>query len=319
MPAATPAPFGRLLTAMVTPFDEHLRVDLAATARLAAYLVDQQGCDAVVLNGTTGEAPTTSDAEKTEILRAVVDAVGDRAQVIAGVGTFSTEHTVTLARAAAQAGVDGLLVVTPYYSRPSQQAIEQHFLTVAEATELPIMLYDIPHRSGVPIEQETLRSLAAHPRILAVKDAKLDLAAAGELIGSTELAFYSGDDIMTLPLLAVGGSGLVGTSTHFTGALAKQMIETFQAGDPAGALELHRRLAPVFTGVFATQGCTMVKAGLSALGLNAGGLRAPMIEANDEQRAALLAALRGAGLADPIGQIGNGDSVELEQAEPGER
>lgn len=296
MPAATPAPFGRLLTAMVTPFDADLRVDLAKTARLAAYLVDHQGCDAVVLNGTTGEAPTTTDTEKAEILRVVVDAVGDRAQVIAGVGTFSTEHTVTLARAAADSGVDGLLVVTPYYSRPSQQALEQHFLRVAEATELPIMLYDIPHRSGVPIERETLRALAAHPHILAVKDAKLDLAAAGDLLASTELAFYSGDDVMTLPLLALGGSGLVGTSTHFTGALAKQMIETFFAGDPAGALELHRRLTPVFTGVFATQGCTMVKAGLRALGLDSGGLRAPMIEASDEQRDDLVEALRGAGL-----------------------
>ncbi len=296
MSAATPAPFGRLLTAMVTPFDAHLRVDLAKTARLAAYLVDQQGCDAVVLNGTTGEAPTTTDTEKSEILRAVVNAVGDRAQVIAGVGTFSTEHTVTLARSAADAGVDGLLVVTPYYSRPSQQGLERHFLSVAEATALPIMLYDIPHRSGVPIERQTLRALAAHPRILAVKDAKLDLAQASEILASTDLAYYCGDDAMTLPLLAVGGSGLVGTSTHFTGALAKQMIQTFLAGDAAAALDLHRRLAPVFTGVFVTQGCTMVKAGLGALGLDAGGLRAPMIEASADQRDHLLKALRGAGL-----------------------
>lgn len=281
---------------MVTPFDADLRVDLAKTARLAAYLVDDQGCDAVVLNGTTGEAPTTTDAEKSQILRAVVEAVGDRAQVIAGVGTFSTEHTQALARAAEEAGVDGLLVVTPYYSRPPQEALEQHFLSVADATALPIMLYDIPHRSGVPIEQRTLSNLAQHPQIVAVKDAKLDLTEAGEVTATTELAYYSGDDIMTLPLLAVGGSGLVGTSTHFTGALAKRMIEAFLAGDAAGALDLHRRLAPVFTGVFATQGCTMVKAGLSALGFDAGGLRAPMIEASADQRDDLIKALRGAGL-----------------------
>ena len=300
MSVEVPAPFGRLLTAMVTPFDAQLRVDLAQTARLAAYLVDEQGCDTLVLNGTTGEAPTTTDSEKSEIVRAVVDAVGDRAQVMAGVGTFSTEHTQTLAKNAVAAGADSLLVVTPYYSRPPQEALEQHFLSVAEATELPIMLYDIPHRSGVPIEANTLRTLSRHPRILAVKDAKLDLAEASGVMASTELAYYSGDDVMTLPLLAVGGSGVVGTSTHFTGALAKQMIQSFLTGGAGDALEMHRRLSPVFTGVFATQGCTMVKAGLTALGLDVGGLRAPMIEASADQREDLLSALREAGLDAPI-------------------
>ncbi|MGO1972372.1 MAG: 4-hydroxy-tetrahydrodipicolinate synthase [Propionibacteriaceae bacterium] len=284
MPAA---PFGRLLTAMVTPFAADGSVDLAAAQELAVHLVEDQDNDGLVVNGTTGESPTTTDAEKVALIEAVVEAVGDRARIVAGVGTFSTEHTCTLARAAAGAGAHGLLVVTPYYSKPPQAGLLDHFLQVADATDLPVMLYDIPHRSGVPIGESTLIALAEHPRIVAVKDAKGDLLSSSAVMAASDLGFYSGEDALTLSLMAVGGVGLVGTSTHFTGRLAKQMMESFAAGDPAAALALHRRLLPVFTGVFATQGCILVKAGLELRGHRVGGLRAPLPSATEAERAAL--------------------------------
>ncbi len=229
--------FGRVLSAMVTPFTpDGSEVDYAQVARLASYLVDDLGHDGLVINGTTGESPTTTDDEKRAILDAVVTAVGDRASIVAGVGTFSTKHTIELARQAASVGVDGLLVVTPYYSRPPVDALEAHFRSVADATELPVMLYDIPHRAGLPIPEDLIIRLAEHPNIRAVKDAKGDVASSSAVLANTELAYYAGDDAMTLPLLAVGGVGVVGTSTHFTGARTKTMIEKFLAGDLAGAI-----------------------------------------------------------------------------------
>lgn len=283
--------FGRLMTAMITPFTPDDHVDLAAVAKLATYLVDEQDHDALVINGTTGESPTTSDAEKKALLEAVVEAVGDRVQIIAGVGTFSTAHTLRLAADAAEAGADGLLVVTPYYSRPPQDAIAAHFLRVADATDLPIMLYDIPHRAGVPIDTATLLRVAEHPHIVAVKDAKGQPVASSQVMAESNLTYYAGDDAMTLPLMAVGGVGLVGTSTHFTGRLAKQMIEAYAAGDFDRALSLHRQLLPVFTGVFATQGCMLVKAGLNARGIAVGSVRAPLLDATPAQTAAFVGLL----------------------------
>ncbi len=288
-------PFGRLLTAMVTPFAGDGSVDYNAAQRLAVHLVDM-GNDALVVNGTTGESPTTTDDEKQRLLRATHEAVGDRAQIIAGVGTFDTAHTLELAGQAAAAGADALLVVTPYYSRPPQDAIAAHFLAVADATELPIMIYDIPHRAGVGVEVDTFCQMAEHPRIVAVKDAKGQPVTSSEVIARTDLAFYSGDDALTLPLLAVGGVGVVGTSTHFTGARAKHMIETFVSGDLPAALELHQALLPVFTGVFATQGCMLVKAGLNARGFQVGGVRRPLLDATPEQTATFVALLEAAGL-----------------------
>lgn len=292
----TALPFGRLLTAMVTPFDADGKVDHDRAAELAAYLVDDMANDALVVSGTTGESPTTTDAEKAELLRTVRGAVGDRAKIVAGVGTFATDHTVHLARQAVEAGADGLLVVTPYYSKPPQAGVLAHFRTVADATDLPIMLYDIPHRAGVPIASETLVAAADHPRIVAVKDAKGDLVASADVMARTGLAYYSGDDALTLSLLAVGGVGLVGTSTHFTGAEAKRMIEAFVAGRVDEALAIHRRLQPTFTGVFATQGCTLVKAGLALQGRPVGGLRAPQVEATTDQVEAFADCLRRSGL-----------------------
>ncbi|GAA4591736.1 4-hydroxy-tetrahydrodipicolinate synthase [Actinoplanes octamycinicus] len=278
-----PRPFGRLLTAMVTPFTRDGALDIEGAARLAVHLVDEQRNDALVISGTTGESPTTTDAEKETLLRAVVEAVGDRAKVVAGVGTNNTAHTIELAHAAEKAGAHGLLVVTPYYNKPPQAGVLRHFLAVADASGLPIMAYDIPHRAGTAIATETLVRLAEHERIVAVKDAKGDLIASSWVLSRTDLAFYSGDDAATLPLLSIGGVGLVGTSSHFTGALAKGMIEAYEAGDTAGALRLHRQALPLFTGIFRSPGTILVKAGLTAAGLPAGPVRSPLVDASDEE------------------------------------
>ncbi|NYF57603.1 4-hydroxy-tetrahydrodipicolinate synthase [Micromonospora purpureochromogenes] len=292
-------PFGRLLTAMVTPFTDDGSLDLDGAVRLAAHLVDEQGNDALVLNGTTGESPTTTDAEKETLIRAVVEAVGDRAKIVAGVGTNDTRHTIELAASAEKAGAHGLLVVTPYYNKPPQSGLLRHFTAVADATGLPIMLYDIPHRAGVAIATDTLVRLAEHGRIVAVKDAKGDLTATSWVLSRSDLAFYSGEDALTLPTLAVGGVGLVGTSTHFIGAPAKQMIEAFDAGDTATALALHRRLLPLLTGIFRTQGVILVKAGLAAKGLPAGPVRPPLADATADELAQLRADCAAAGLELP--------------------
>ena len=292
-----PPPFGRLLTAMVTPFRADGALDLDAAAELATYLVDELQHDGLVVSGTTGESPTTTDAEKAELLRVVLDAVGDRASVVTGVGTFSTAHTLELARRAAEVGAHGLLAVTPYYSKPPQAGLLEHFRTIGDATDLPVMLYDIPGRAGVALATETLLRLAEHPRFVAVKDAKGDLVATSQVLAATDLAYYSGDDALTLPLLSVGAVGVVGTSTHFSGLGTRAMIEAHLAGDVAGALAWHRRLLPIYTGVFATQGVILVKAGLALQGRPVGGVRSPMVPATDEETAALGRALSAAGLA----------------------
>jgi dihydrodipicolinate synthase len=268
--------FGRLLTAMITPFGPDGKVNLTEAARLAQHLVDNQGHDGLVINGTTGESPTTSDEEKRELLGTVIEAVGDRASVVAGVGTFDTHHTIELSRQAAEAGADGLLVVTPYYSRPPVDALEEHFLAVADASELPIMLYDIPHRAGIPIPETSLIRLAGHPRIAAVKDAKGDICSSSMVIANSTLTYYAGDDAYLLPLLAVGGAGVVGTSTHFSGLQVRALLDAFVAGDFEQARQLNAQLLPVFRGVFATQGTMMVKAALNRCGFDVGMCRPPM-------------------------------------------
>ncbi|MEV6346074.1 4-hydroxy-tetrahydrodipicolinate synthase [Actinoplanes sp. NPDC051851] len=278
-----PRPFGRLLTAMVTPFTPDGSLDLEGAARLAAYLVDEQRNDALVVSGTTGESPTTTDAEKDTLLRVVIDAVGDRATVVAGVGTNDTAHTIELAHAAEKAGAHGLLVVTPYYNKPPQAGVERHFRTVADAVGLPIMVYDIPHRAGTAIATETMCRIAEHERIVAVKDAKGDLVASSWVLRRTDLAYYSGDDAATLPLLSIGGVGLVGTSSHFTGVLAKELIEAYERGDTVTALARHRQALPLFTGIFRSPGTILVKAGLNALGLPAGPVRSPLVDGSDEE------------------------------------
>lgn len=268
--------FGRIMTAMVTPFHDDLSLNLDAAATLARHLVDDLGNDGLVVNGTTGESPTTSDEEKRDLLATVIEAVGDRASIVAGIGTNDTRHTVALAQQAADVGADGLLVVTPYYSRPPEQQLEQHFRTVADATPLPNLLYDIPHRAGLPIPQDMLIRLADHPRIVGVKDAKGAVASSSVVMAQTTLQYYAGDDAMLLPLLAVGGVGVVGTSTHFTAKAARGIVEAFLDGRVEEAIARNRFALPAFTGVFATQGVMMVKAVLQAQGIDAGPCRPPM-------------------------------------------
>jgi 4-hydroxy-tetrahydrodipicolinate synthase len=279
--------FGRLATAMVTPYDDDLRVDLVSAKRLAKYLVDEMHNDTIIVNGTTGEAPTTYHDEKFALIEAVKVEVGNRAKVVTGVGTNDTNHTVGLAKEAKAAGADGLLVVTPYYSLPPQDGIIGHFLSVADATDLGVIIYDIPHRVGRPVEQKSLIKLAEHPNIVAVKDAKKDLPSSAAVIAATGLDYYAGDDALLLPILSIGGVGVVGTSTHFTGAVTAQIITDWLAGDTDAALAGFQKALPVYTGVFATQGCMLVKAGLEHLGLLPNRLvRQPLPPASDDEKAA---------------------------------
>jgi 4-hydroxy-tetrahydrodipicolinate synthase len=266
----------------VTPFTADGGLDLDGAQRLATYLVDH-GNDGLVINGTTGESPTTTDDEKERLLRAVVEAVGDRVKVVAGVGTSDTRHTVELAHAAEKAGAHGLLVVTPYYSKPPQAGLLAHFRQIADATGLPNMLYDIPGRTGTPIETDTLVRLADHDKIVAVKDAKGDLEGTSWVLRRTDLAYYSGDDKVTLPLLSVGAVGVVGVPTHLFGVETAAMIAAYLRGDVAGALALHRQLLPVFTGFFRTQGVILTKAALRLAGLPGGPVRPPLVDATDDQ------------------------------------
>jgi 4-hydroxy-tetrahydrodipicolinate synthase len=272
---------------MVTPFTSDGEVDLEGAQRLAAHLVDEGGNDGLVVNGTTGESPTTSDTEKEALLRAVQEAVGERATVIAGVGTADTAHTLELARAATKAGADALLVVTPYYNRPPQAGLVSHFTAVADATDLPVMLYDIPGRTGTPIEGETLVRLAEHPRIVAVKDAKGNLGEVSWTLRRTDLAYYSGEDMLNLPLLAVGAVGFVSVVGHLVGERLRAMLEAYEAGEVRQAQEIHEGLLPVYTGIFRTQGAILTKAALRMQGLPAGSMRPPLVDATDTQLAQL--------------------------------
>jgi 4-hydroxy-tetrahydrodipicolinate synthase len=280
---------------MVTPFTADGGLDLDGAQRLAEHLLGN-GNDGIVCNGTTGEAPTTTDAEKERLVRAVVEAVDGRAYVLAGVGTSDTAHSVEMARQAEKAGAHGLLVVTPYYSRPPQAGLQAHFEAVADATGLPVMLYDIPVRTGLAIETETLVRLAEHERIVAVKDAKGDLGATSWVLARTELAYYSGEDMLNLPLLSVGAVGFVSVVSHLVGRDLTAMAEAYAAGDTAGAAAIHRRLLPVYTGTFRTQGVILTKAALALLGLPGGPVRLPLTAATDAQVAQLRTDLRAGGV-----------------------
>ncbi|MFE2378353.1 4-hydroxy-tetrahydrodipicolinate synthase [Streptomyces sp. NPDC059398] len=286
-PISTPqTPFGRVLTAMVTPFTADGALDIDGAQRLATHLVEA-GNDGLVVNGTTGESPTTSDAEKNDLVRAVREAVGDRAHVIAGVGTNDTRHSLELARGAEAAGAHGLLAVTPYYNKPPQEGLLRHFTAIADSTGLPVMLYDIPGRSGVPINTETIVRLAEHPRIVANKDAKGDLGRASWAIARSGLAWYSGDDMLNLPLFSVGACGFVSVVGHLVTPELRSLLEAYLAGDVQKATEIHQRLLPVFTGMFRTQGVITTKAALSLQGLPAGPLRLPLVELAPEETAQL--------------------------------
>jgi 4-hydroxy-tetrahydrodipicolinate synthase len=299
-PASTPQrPFGRMLTAMVTPFHADGSLDEKAAAALATELVDL-GNDGLVVNGTTGEAPTTTDDEQFRILRAVVEAVGDRAHVVAGVGTNDTHHSIELARQAEKAGVSGLLVVTPYYNKPPQDGLRAHFVAVAEATGLPVMLYDIPGRSVVAISTESLLRLSEHPQIVANKDAKGDLFAAQQVMSRCDLVYYSGDDALNLPLLAVGAVGAVSVTGHLVADRIRAMILAFEAGDVDLARELNDELVPVTEAIMTrTQGVIAVKAALEHQGRPGGGaLRLPLLPMPAADRKQLVQSLADGGVPD---------------------
>lgn len=282
---------------MATAFKGDGSVDLEGTARIAAHLVDN-GCDGVVVSGTTGEAPTTTTQEDFEILSAVKDAVGDRATVIAGVGTNTTSHSVELAQNAAKVGADGLLLVTPYYNKPSAAGVQYHFDTVAAASDLPVMLYDVPGRTGIRIAMETYAHCAANEKFVAVKDAYGDMVRASRLV-DLGYAVYSGDDPATLSFLAHGGCGLVSVVGHAAGRQLAQMIDLFLAGDHTGAHTIFRGLIPAFDAVMGVEnyGATTAKAALQLLGvLDNRNVRGPLVPLDDAEHAALREGLAAAGL-----------------------
>src|SRR3954447_17559695 len=290
-------PFGRGLTAMVTPLADDGTIDLAGAQELAAHLVDQCAHDGLVVAGTTGESPTITDAEQRAVLEAVLDAVGDRATVVAGVGTNETAHSIDKARDAERLGAHGLLVVTPYYNKPPQAGLLRHFTAVADSTDLPVMVYDIPPRSVVPIEVETLVRAAEHPRIVAVKDAKGDLGAISWTLARTDLAYYSGEDMLNFPLLALGAVGVVSVVGHLVGPRLAELIAAVESGDLVKARAVNESLLPVYTGIFRTQGVILVKAALRELGLPSGPVRPPLIDATPEEIAQLRLDLAAGGIS----------------------
>ncbi|WP_338898957.1 4-hydroxy-tetrahydrodipicolinate synthase [Streptomyces sp. TG1A-60] len=291
MATARPTPFGRALCAMITPFTASGALDLDGAQRLAERLV-AEGCDGLVLSGTTGESPTTTDEEKAELIRAVRAAVGERASIVAGVGTADTRHTVELALAAEKAGADGLLAVTPYYSRPPQDAVEAHFRELADASGLPITLYDIPGRTGTRIEPETMIRLAGHPRIVAVKDCAYDLLGTQQVLAETELAYYTGCDEYVLALYAIGGSGYVGTVANVVPRHFRSVIDAFDAGDTGEAARLQQRTIALTELMMCSglPGSVTVKALLGRLGMPSGPVRAPLRPADRDTADGLLRA-----------------------------
>jgi len=293
------APFGQMITAMVTPMTPDGAVDYDGAARLADYLVTDMRNDGLVINGTTGEAPTTTDEEKDRLLRVVLEAVGTRAHVVAGVGTNITAHTIELARSAERAGVHGLLVVTPYYNKPPQPALEAHFSAVADATGLPMLIYDIPGRTGAAVATDTLVRLAAHPRIVGVKDAKDDPAATSHVMARTDLIYYCGTDMLNLPWLSLGAVGFISVVGHVTGDRLHEMIDAFGAGDVEAARRIHYELIPVYTGLFRNQGAVMTKAALDLLGQPGGTVRGPLLAATEAERHQLVLDLVAGGVKLP--------------------
>jgi 4-hydroxy-tetrahydrodipicolinate synthase len=291
------APFGRVLTAMATAFHEDGSLDLDGTARIAAHLVDH-GHDGVVVSGTTGESPTTSVAESGQILGAVKDAVGERATVVAGVGSNATAHSLELARQAEKLGADGLLLVTPYYNKPGQAGVLQHFREVVGATDVPVMLYDVPGRTGTQIAMETYEALRELPPVVAVKDAVGDFAR-GVRLTRLGYAVYSGDDAANLGWLAHGASGFVSVAGHAVGDDLAAMVAAYDAGDPARALELFTRMLPAIDAIMgvANYGATTAKAALQLLGvLHNRTVRGPLVELTDAEVAALRTGLVAAGV-----------------------
>lgn len=290
--------FGRMLTAMVTPFDENLEVNYDMAAKLAEYLLEQ-GNDGIVVNGTTGESPTLNDDEKVQMFRTVKQTVGEKAVVIAGTGSNDTHHSIELTQKAAECGVDGIMLVVPYYSKPSQEGLYQHFKTVAAATDLPIILYNIPGRCGTNLAPETVVRLANDvPNIVAIKEASgnLDQIARLKTMCPADFAIYSGDDSLTLPILSIGGAGIISVVAHVAGKDLRKMVDAYFAGNVAEAQEINMKLYDIFKTMFITSNPVPVKYALNRIGINVGGVRLPLFEANDAEKAKIDASLSNLGL-----------------------
>ncbi len=286
-----------MLTAMITPFHADGSVDLDGASALAAHLVDNLRHDGLVINGTTGESATKTDAEDLAVLQAVIESVGDRATIVAGVGTNDTRHSIEAARAAAGVGAHGVMAVTPYYNRPPQEGLVRHFHAIADATDLPMLTYDIPKRTGTSIELDTMLRIAEHPRIVANKDAKGDLDFTQWGIATSGLAWYCGDDILNLPMLAVGGAGLISVVGHLVGDRLHDMADALWAGRADEAARIQQSLLPVYTGCFRTQGVILTKAALAMQGLPSGPVRPPLVDATDAQIAQLREDLAAGGVS----------------------
>ncbi|MBM6404992.1 4-hydroxy-tetrahydrodipicolinate synthase [Phycicoccus sp. CSK15P-2] len=288
----TSNPFGRVLTAMVTPMSPGGDLDLAGVDAVVEHLLGT-GHDGIVVNGTTGESPTLSDDESIETVRRVKDRAGDRAPVTAGVGSNDTAHAVEMAGRAAEAGADALLLVSPYYNKPTQPGLVAHCRAVADATDLPVMLYDIPGRTGVPFATETLIALAEHPNIRAVKDAKGDLHASSSVMAATDLLWFSGEDALNLPLLAIGATGVVSVVGHAAGKQYRAIVEAVDRGDLTEARRIHRALIPLVDAVMKpSQGAIMAKAALVELGvIEHATVRLPLVESPAAHLEALRTAL----------------------------
>ncbi|WPZ19567.1 4-hydroxy-tetrahydrodipicolinate synthase [Geobacillus subterraneus] len=277
--------FGNIVTAMVTPFDQKGNLDLVKTTELVNYLLDN-GTDALVVAGTTGESPTLTAEEKVALFRHVVSVVNGRALVIAGTGTNDTRASIELTKRAEEAGVDAVMLVAPYYNKPNQEGLYQHFKAIAESTPLPVMLYNVPGRTSVNLAPETVIRLAAIPNIVAVKEAGGNLEAMAEIIERTpdDFLLYSGDDSLTLPVLAIGGAGVVSVASHIIGNEMQQMIRAFQAGDHKGAAALHRKWLPLMKGLFAAPSPVPVKTALQLRGLDVGPVRLPLVPLTEQER-----------------------------------
>ena len=290
--------FGRMLTAMVTPFDKNLEVNYDMAAKLAEYLLEQ-GNDGIVVNGTTGESPTLNDDEKVQMFCTVKQTVDERAVVIAGTGSNNTHHSIELTQKAAECGVDGIMLVVPYYSKPSQEGLYQHFKTVAAATDLPIILYNIPGRCGTNLAPETVVRLANDvPNIVAIKEASgnLDQIARLKTMCPADFAIYSGDDSLTLPILSIGGAGIISVVAHVAGKDLRKMVDAYFAGNVAEAQEINMKLYDIFKTMFITSNPVPVKYALNRIGINVGGVRLPLFEANDAEKAKIDASLSNLGL-----------------------
>lgn len=289
--------FGQVLTAMVTPFDQNGEIDFNATKTLVEHLITN-GTDGLVVAGTTGESPTLTTEEKIELFKCVVEAAAGRVHVIAGTGSNNTQASMSLTKLAEETGVDGIMLVAPYYNKPSQEGLYQHFKTIAESTSLPVMLYNIPGRSIVNISVETVVRLSEIPNVVSIKEASGNLDAMAEIISKTpsDFTLYSGDDGLTIPVLAIGGAGVISVASHIIGNDMQEMINAFKNGDVQKAAATHRNLLPIMRALFIAPSPSPVKAALNLNGIQVGGVRLPMVPLSNKEQSVLEEVLQASGI-----------------------